>query len=70
MAISHVSHLIRDPSNNHIFANPTSGFHLLEQFLIEILEATIKFLSNKKIQMIEYPDFQSGCFEKKDIIFI
>ncbi len=66
--LPHVSHLIRDPSNNHIFANLTSGFtSVTNQFLIEILETTIKFLSEQKIQMIEYPDFfQSGYLKKKD----
>ena len=66
--LPHVSHLIRDPNNNHIFANLTSGFtSVTNQFLIDILETTINFLSEGKIQMIEYPDFfRSGYLKKKD----
>ena len=41
--------------------------HQARELLIEILETTIKFLSEQKIQMIEYPDFfQSGYLKKKD----
>ena len=66
--LPHVSHLVRDPDNYHIFANLTSGFtSVTNQFLIDILGTTINFLSDGKIQMIEYPDFfQSGYLKKKD----
>ena len=66
--LPHFSHLIRDPDNYHTFANLTSGFtSVTNQFLINILNTTINFLLEGKIQMIEYPDFfQSGYLKKKD----
>ena len=66
--LPHVSHLVRDPNNNHIFANLTSGFtSVTNQYLIDILDTTVSFLIKGKIEMIEYLDFfESGYLKKKD----
>ena len=54
----HIIHLIREPSNQHIFTNMTSGFtSVTNQFLKRVVENTLKFLEQGKIQMTDYSDF-------------
>ena len=59
----HIIHLIREPSNRHIFANMTSGFtSVTNSFLKNIINDTLKFLDNNNIEMVEYPDFFDNGF--------
>ncbi|MEL1229709.1 MAG: glucosamine-6-phosphate isomerase, partial [Candidatus Neomarinimicrobiota bacterium] len=64
----HIIHLIREPSNQHIFTNMTSGFtSVTNQFLKRIVKNTLKFLEQGKIQMTDYSDFfTSGHLLKWD----
>ena len=64
----HIIHLIREPSNQHIFTNMTSGFtSVTNQFLKRVVENTLKFLEQGKIQMTDYSDFfTSGHLFKWD----
>ena len=62
----HIIHLIREPSNRHIFANMTSGFtSVTNKFLIKLVEKTQYFIKNKRITMINYPDFFSEGYKYK-----
>ena len=62
----HVIHLIREPTNQHFFANMTSGFtSVTNTFLKEVLVDTLKFLDFGKIEMIYYPDFFSEGYKRK-----
>ena len=62
----HIIHLVREPSNRHIFANMTSGFtSVTNSFLIKILKKTIFFLQNERVKMITYPDFFSKGYKFK-----
>jgi len=59
--LPYIVHLVRLPDNKHYFSNLTSGFTSVTNAYIEnILNNTLAFLANGKIQMIDYPDF----FEK------
>ena len=64
----HIIHLIREPSNKHIFTNMTSGFtSVTNQFLSKILKSTLDFLNRNEIQMIDYSDFfDKGYMQKWD----
>ncbi len=64
----HIIHLIREPSNKHIFTNMTSGFtSVTNQFLRVVVQDTLDFLRQEKIQMVEYPDFfETGHIFKWD----
>ena len=64
----HIIHLIREPSNKHIFTNMTSGFtSVTNQFLSKILKSTLDFLIFNEIQMIDYSDFfDKGYMQKWD----
>ena len=54
----HIIHLVREPSNRHIFTNMTSGFtSVTNSFLIKILKKTISFLNEGRVKMVTYPDF-------------
>ena len=62
----HIIHLVREPSNRHIFTNMTSGFtSVTNSFLIKILKKTIFFLQNERVRMITYPDFFSKGYKFK-----
>ena len=62
----HVIHLIREPTNQHFFANMTSGFtSVTNTFLKEVLVDTLKFLDFGKIEMIYFPDFFSEGYKRK-----
>ena len=62
----HVIHLIREPTNQHFFANMTSGFtSVTNTFLKEVLVDTLKFLDFGKIEMIYYPDFFLEGYKRK-----
>ena len=62
----HIIHLVREPSNRHIFTNMTSGFtSVTNSFLIKILKKTIFFLQNERVKMITYPDFFSKGYKFK-----
>ena len=40
----HIIHLVREPTNKHIFTNMTSGFtSVTNSFLIKIIKKTIDF---------------------------
>ena len=64
----HIIHLIREPSNKHIFTNMTSGFtSVTNHFLKKIVENTLDFLEKDEIQMVSFPDFfDSGHLYKWD----
>nr|NQU89153.1 PIG-L family deacetylase [Bacteroidota bacterium] len=59
---------VRVASNDVHFAVLTSGFTAVtNQFIIDVLEDTLLFMIDGKIQMIRYPDFfDSGYKEKRD----
>ena len=62
----HIIHLIREPSNRHIFANMTSGFtSVTNSFLNKVIKTTLDFLEKGKIQMIDYLDFFSDGYKFK-----
>lgn len=57
---------VRAASNDIHFSVMTSGFHSVgNQFVIKYLDNTRKFLSNGKIQMVEYPDFFDEGYKYK-----
>ena len=64
----HIIHLIREPSNKHIFTNMTSGFtSVANHFLSKIIQNTLDLLKRKEIQMVHYPDFfKKGHLHKWD----
>ena len=64
----HIIHLVREPTNKHIFANMTSGFtSVTNHFLKTIIQNTIDFLDNGRIEMTNYEDFfSSGYLSKWD----
>ena len=46
----HIIHLVREPTNKHIFTNMTSGFtSVTNSFLIEVIKKTIDFI--KEIEL-------------------
>ena len=62
----HIIHLVREPSNRHIFANMTSGFtSVTNNFLIKILKKTISFLKEGRVKMVTYSDFYSKGYQFK-----
>ena len=62
----HIIHLVREPSNRHIFTNMTSGFtSVTNSFLIKILKKTISFLNEGRVKMVTYPDFFSKGYQLK-----
>ena len=62
----HIIHLVREPSNRHIFTNMTSGFtSVTNSFLINILKKTISFLKEDRVKMVTYPDFYSKGYQFK-----
>ena len=65
----HIIHLIREPSNKHIFTNMTSGFtSVTNHFLKVVVQDTLNFLRKGRIQMVEYPDFfNAGHLLKWDV---
>ena len=59
----HIIHLVREPTNKHIFANMTSGFtSVTNHFLKIIIQNTIDFLDNGRIEMTNYEDFYSSGY--------
>lgn len=64
--LPHVHRLLRNESNEAHFSVLTSGFTAVtNEFVIEILSDTINFISNGKIEMIDYPDFFDIGFKYK-----
>ena len=62
----HIIHLVREPTNKHIFTNMTSGFtSVTNSFLIEIIKKTIDFIQRNRVRMINYPDFFSNGYKLK-----
>ncbi len=62
----HIIHLVREPSNRHIFANMTSGFtSVTNTFLIKVLKKTLFFLEHGRVGMVTYPDFFSKGYKLK-----
>ena len=62
----HIIHLVREPTNKHIFTNMTSGFtSVTNSFLIEIIKKTIDFIQRDRVRMINYPDFFSNGYKLK-----
>ena len=54
----HIIHLIREPSNKHVFTNMTSGFtSVTNKFLTTVVQNTLDLLRQDKIEMTNYPDF-------------
>lgn len=64
----HISHELREASNNFTFSILTSGFTAVtNSFIINILQDTLSFMEQGLIQMLKYPDFfQSGYQLKRD----
>ncbi len=62
----HIIHLVREPTNKHIFTNMTSGFtSVTNSFLIKIIKKTIDFIQRDRVRMINYPDFFSNGYKLK-----
>ena len=62
----HIIHLVREPSNKHIFSNMTSGFtSVTNSFLVGIIKKTIDFIQRDRVRMINYPDFFSNGYKFK-----
>ena len=62
----HIIHLVREPTNKHIFTNMTSGFtSVTNSFLIEIIKKTLDFINRGRVRMINYPDFFSNGYKLK-----
>jgi len=62
----HIIHLVREPTNKHIFTNMTSGFtSVTNDFLIEVIKKTIDFIQRDRVRMIHYPDFFSNGYKLK-----
>jgi glucosamine-6-phosphate deaminase len=54
----HIIHLIREPTNKHIFTNMTSGFtSVTNSFIRKIIKNTLDLFHSDKIQMINYDNF-------------
>ncbi len=66
--LPHIHRSIEDESNRNYFSVLTSGFTAVtNQFLIEAMKDTKKFLDQGLIQMTEYADFfESGFKHKRD----
>lgn len=64
----HISHELREASNNFTFSILTSGFTAVtNSFIINILQDALSFMEQGLIQMLKYPDFfQSGYKLKRD----
>ena len=64
----HVSHQLREASNDFHFTVMTSGFTAVtNHFMIETLKDTLYFLMKDQIQMVHYSDFYTkGVKMKKD----
>lgn len=61
-----IIHLIREPTNKHIFTNMTSGFtSVTNDFIKRIIKNTLYLISEKKIQMINYEDFFTDGYKKR-----
>ena len=64
--LPHIIHLVRSPKNKNYFANLTSGFtSVTNHYLKQVLKKTASFLTNGKIEMIDYPDFFEAGFNLK-----
>ena len=64
--LPHITRQLRDASNEFHFAVLTSGFTAVtNQFIIDILKDTKKFLDDGKIQMINFPDFFESGYKYK-----
>ena len=62
----HIIHLIREPTNKHVFTNMTSGFtSVTNGFLEKIINTTLSFFKQGKIQMTDYPDFFNDGYKYK-----
>lgn len=54
----HVSRQLRDASNELHFSVLTSGFTaVINKYVIDLLEDSLKLIANNEIQMIKFPDF-------------
>ncbi len=59
----HIIHLIREPSNKHVFANMTSGFtSVTNGFLEEIIRNALDLFDRGRIEMTDYSDFFSSGY--------
>jgi glucosamine-6-phosphate deaminase len=64
--LPHIIHLIREPSNQHIFTNMTSGFtSVTNSFIRKIIVNTSALIKNDRIQMIDYDDFFTDGYKKR-----
>jgi glucosamine-6-phosphate deaminase len=56
--LPHIAHQLRSHTNTSHFAVMTSGFTAVtNRFLRQVLQSTLKFISEGKIQMLAFPDF-------------
>ena len=59
----HIIHLIREPSNKHVFTNMTSGFtSVTNGFLEKIINTTLSFFKQGKIKPAVYQSFKMDDF--------
>jgi glucosamine-6-phosphate deaminase len=57
---------LRDASNNLIFSVLTSGFTaVINQYVIDLLNESLRLITNDQIQMIKFPDFFEEGFQYK-----
>ena len=64
--LPHIIHLIRSPKNKHYFTNMTSGFtSVTNQYVSKVLNDTLRFLADGKIQMTDYSDFFENGYRFK-----
>lgn len=53
-----INRQLRSPSNQVHFAIMTSGYHsVTDEFLLDALADTLRYLRQGRIQMVDYPDF-------------
>ena len=64
--LPHISHQLRQPSNDFDFSVLTSGFTAVtNKFIIHALEDVLHFLEAGEIQMTDYPNFFSSGYNFK-----
>jgi glucosamine-6-phosphate deaminase len=57
---------LREKSNNFYFSVLTSGFNsVTNQMMADLLESTLEFIDQGKIQMLKYPDFFESGYKFK-----
>jgi glucosamine-6-phosphate deaminase len=64
--LPHIHRIMREESNKSIFSVLTSGFTAVtNEFIIDALADTKKFIEKEQIQMLKYPDFFESGYKYK-----